>query len=284
MIFERMIAAFDGTDTGLDGLVLSMGLAKAFGSQVVVVYVYDEALAASSPEAARELAQHADAILADARERVSQALAVRFCALPASSPAHGLHELARNEEAGLIVLGSRRLGPRTKAALGAVSESVMRAAPCAVAVAPRGYRSEGGFVPQRIRVGWVPTVEGEQALDMSYRIARATGGSVEVVTTTAATADLEALEAHASGAVEGVITRLGIEVPVEVRASAGPAAEALLSGSGTMDLLVLGSRGHGPPPEMLLGSVSSQVVPEAGCPVMILAAGARNEAARPGSV
>ena len=64
----------------------------------------------------------------------------------------------------LIVLGSRRLGPRTKAALGTVSENVLRAAPCAVAVAPRGYRSRGGFVPQRIAVGWIPTDEGDAAL------------------------------------------------------------------------------------------------------------------------
>ena len=147
-MFERMIVAFDGSDTGLDGLALSTGLAKAFGSQATVVYVYDEELSASSRQAARELAEHAEAVLDGARERVSQALAVRFRALPASSPAQGLHGLARSEEAKLIVLGSRRLGPRTKAALGAVSENIMRAAPCAVAVAPRGYRGEGGFGPQ----------------------------------------------------------------------------------------------------------------------------------------
>jgi nucleotide-binding universal stress UspA family protein len=46
-----------------------------------------------------------------------------------------------------------------------------------------------------------------------------------------------------------------------------------------MDLVVLGSRGYGPPRTMLLGSVSSQVVPEARCPVMILAAQLENEAA-----
>ena len=32
-MFERMIVAFDGTDTGADGLALSMGIAKAFGSR-----------------------------------------------------------------------------------------------------------------------------------------------------------------------------------------------------------------------------------------------------------
>lgn len=278
-MFQRMIVGFDGTDTGLDGLLVSMGLAKAFGSQVTVVYVYDEELSASSPEAARELADHADAVLAGARERVSQGLAVRFCAQPASSPARGLHELARSEQVELIVLGSRRLGPLTKVALGAVSENVMHGAPCAVAVAPRGYRRDGGYVPQRIGVGWIPTGEGEHALDVSCRIARATGGGVEVVTTTSASGTLASLEDRARHAVDEVVAAVGGEVEVAVWAGVGKAAEELVKRSGTMDLVVLGSRGYGPPRTMLMGSVSSQVVPEARCPVMILAARSRDEAA-----
>lgn len=278
-MFERMIVAFDGTDTGLDGLALSMGLAKAFASQVAVVYVYDEELRASSVQAARELNAHADAVLAGARERVSQALAVNFCALPATSPARGLHDLARSERADLIVLGSRRLGPHTKAALGAVSENIMRAAPCTVAVAPRGYHSEGGFVPQRIGVGWIPTKEGEEALAVSCRIARATGGRVDVVTTTSASATVEDLEARARRAVEGVLAALGGEMAVEVHAGVGPAAEELVKRSSDMDLIVLGGRGYGPPRTMLFGSVSSQVIPGAHCPVMILASGSLIEAA-----
>lgn len=274
-MFERMIVAFDGTDTALDGLVLSTGLAKALGSSVTVVYVYDEELSASSREAARELAEHADAVLAGAREHLSQAPAVSFCALAASSPARGLHELARSKQAELIVLGSRRLGPRTKTALGAISEDVLRAAPCAVAVAPRGYHSQGGLVPQRIGVGWIPTEEGERMLEMCCRIARATGGSVEVVTTTSAIGTLPSLEDRARSAVAGVAKALGGKVEITVSAGVGKAAEELIARSRDMDLIVLGSRGYGPPRTMLFGSVSSRVVPEAQCPVMILAAGPR---------
>jgi len=277
-VFGRMIVAFDGTDTGLDGLVLSMGLARALGSQMSVVYVYDKQLSESSKEAARELAKHADEVLAGAREYVSQALAVEFCALPASSPAQGLYDLARSEEAELIVLGSRRLGPRTKAALGAVSEDVVRAAPCAVAIAPRGYRSDGGFVPQKIGVGWVPTDEGERALAVSCRIARATGGSVELVTTTSAIDTVASLDTRARRAVEGVAEMLGGKVQVAVRAVVGEAADELVKRSGKIDLLVLGSRRYGPPRTMLVGSVSSEVVSEALCPVMILATGSAERA------
>jgi nucleotide-binding universal stress UspA family protein len=273
--FENLIVGFDGSDTAWDGLVLSVALAKTFGGRISVVYVYDEELAASSREAARELAQHADAVLAGAREGVSQALEVSFRGLAARSPARGLHELAQTEEGDLIVLGSRHLGPRTRAAMGTVSENVLRAAPCAVAVAPRGYRSGGGFVPQRIAVGWIPTDEGDVALGVACRIARATGGRVDVVTTTSASATVDQLEARARRAVERVLESLGGDIAVEVDARVGKAPEVLLERSGEIDLIVLGSRGYGPPRTMLLGSVSADVVPQAQCPVMILAAGRR---------
>lgn len=191
-MFEKLIVGFDGTDTGIDGLIPSMGLAKAFGSPV------------------------------------------EFRARTASSPARGLHGPVVSDDADLIVLGSRRPGPWTKVAFGGVSENVMRAAPCAVAVAPRGCRNDGGFVPQRVGVGWIPTDEGNHALEVACRIA--------------------------------------LEVAVAVHARVGKAAEELVERSGAMDLIVLGSRGYGPARTMLLGSVSADVVPESRCPTMILAA------------
>lgn len=270
-MFRKVVVGFDGTDTGRDGLALSMGLAKAFGSHVVIAYVYDEELSASSGEAAAELAAHAEAILAGARERVSQALEVEFRGLAAGSPARGLHDLAEGDGADLIVVGSRRLGPRTREALGGVSEDVLRAAPCAVAVAPRGYQVNGGFVPQTIGVGWIPTDEGNHALEVAWRVALATGGSVEVVTTTSAICTVEDLGDRAQQAARAVASRLGGDVPVAIHAQVGKATVELIERSATMDLIVLGSRGYGPPRTMLLGSVSSRVVPEARCPTMILA-------------
>lgn len=63
------------------------------------------------------------------------------------------------------------------------------------------------------------------------------------------------------------------DVEVVVRTGVGKAAEEVENRSGDMGLVVLGSRGSGPARTMLFGRISSQVVPEALCPVMILAAG-----------
>ena len=55
-----------------------------------------------------------------------------------------------------------------------------------------------------------------------------------------------------------------------VRALSGLAAGALIDASGDADLMVVGSRGAGGFASLLMGSVSSQVVHHAACPVVVV--------------
>ncbi len=58
---------------------------------------------------------------------------------------------------------------------------------------------------------------------------------------------------------------------VETRVVRGRPASALLAEANAMqpDLIVVGSRGHGPLATVLLGSVSAEVVDHAPCPVLV---------------
>jgi nucleotide-binding universal stress UspA family protein len=64
------------------------------------------------------------------------------------------------------------------------------------------------------------------------------------------------------------------DVEIEPDVSVGDPADFLIAASEQLDLLICGSRGYGPPRAVLPGGVSSRVVNEARCPVIVLARGA----------
>jgi nucleotide-binding universal stress UspA family protein len=60
----------------------------------------------------------------------------------------------------------------------------------------------------------------------------------------------------------------GIEATGEVTVDFDPRS-VIASASEGLDLLLMGSRGYGPLGRVLLGGVSSKVIREAGCPVLV---------------
>jgi nucleotide-binding universal stress UspA family protein len=81
----------------------------------------------------------------------------------------------------------------------------------------------------------------------------------------------------AEEAVAKVASELGEERPasVTVRAVTGFTAYELIDASQDSDLLVVGSRGGGGFSRLLLGSVTSQVVHHAACPVVVVPTAAK---------
>jgi nucleotide-binding universal stress UspA family protein len=86
------------------------------------------------------------------------------------------------------------------------------------------------------------------------------------------TAELERIRQIAEELTQKVTSQLGGPRPpsVTVRAVAGYPAEELIGASDDADLVVVGSRGAGGFARLLLGSVSSQVVQHAHCPVVVV--------------
>jgi nucleotide-binding universal stress UspA family protein len=81
---------------------------------------------------------------------------------------------------------------------------------------------------------------------------------------------LEAARGHLAG-VRGRATKKGAR-RISVEVAVGDAAEEILSFAkqGQVDLIVLGSRGHGRLVGLLLGSVAQKVVALATCPVAVV--------------
>jgi nucleotide-binding universal stress UspA family protein len=89
---------------------------------------------------------------------------VRTGVLLARSPAQGLRGLAETEAAELVVVGSTHTGHLGRVRPGSTGEHLLMGAPCAVAVAPCGYRTRRARPIERIGVAWEGSGEARAAL------------------------------------------------------------------------------------------------------------------------
>jgi Universal stress protein family len=88
-----------------------------------------------------------------------------------TSVARGLHELAEETGADLVIVGSSRHGKAGQTRLGNVSVALMHGSPCAVGVAPDGYRDRAAEPVSGVLVGYDDSPESKLALDSAYALA-----------------------------------------------------------------------------------------------------------------
>jgi nucleotide-binding universal stress UspA family protein len=170
------------------------------------------------------------------------------------------------------------------------AERVIHGAACPVAVVPEG---RGQAAVETVGAAFAPTPEGHEALRAAAALAGAFGARLRVV---------EALDPKHAGHNEGMlagrhhdhtaaddaavrqtmesedtlkraIAELPAGIEVETDELFQEPAHALVAASGSLDLLVMGSRGRGPIKSIVLGSVSRHVVGAATCPVLVLPRG-----------
>jgi nucleotide-binding universal stress UspA family protein len=205
------------------------------------------------------------------------------CVVGAGSPAEGLHLLAEQREAAILVVGVTHRGAFGRIAPGSVGERLLNGAPCPVAAVPAGHV----FGPIRtVAVASAGTPESGAALRFAAELARGAGArlvamsvSEPLVAFTGAGTVLvpgfegdklaERLEQDARAAVDGL--RGDLDVEAEVRMLVGaPGSAPVAACSDGIDVLVTGSRGYGPARSVLTGTVSRHLVDHAPCPIVVV--------------
>ena len=91
-------------------------------------------------------------------------------AIASTSVGRGLHELAEQSGADLLVVGSSRRGLAGRALLGDDTHAALNGGACAVAVAPTGYGSSAAVI-REIGVGYDASPESERALELARELA-----------------------------------------------------------------------------------------------------------------
>lgn len=128
----------------------------------------------------------------------------------------------------------------------------------------------------KILVGYVPTPEGEAAVDAAAAEANLRGGSVVLVNTSRGDAAVDERYANESelAAAEARLRAAGVEVSVRQSVAARDIPDALLATAAEegADLIVIGLRRRTPIGKFILGSTAQRVLIEADIPVLAVKA------------
>jgi nucleotide-binding universal stress UspA family protein len=173
-----------------------------------------------------------------AQELLREGVGADFRMLSGASTPAALHRAAESSDAGLLVAGSTSRGRVTQESGGSTAERLLRGAPCPVAVVPFDWDEGRGL--KTIGVAAEDTAEGRGALPAADAFAAHTGAQLRVL--------------HIGG-----------------DASIDDAADALIDGSRSVDLLVCGSYSHELRRAVILGGVARRVIAAAHCPAIVLA-------------
>jgi nucleotide-binding universal stress UspA family protein len=279
-MYRKILVGYDDSDQAKDALALGKQLADATGAELVVggVFQFDPLWGGFDPHF-----READVEFARQIEEAAKAAGAEPEAFPSSSPARGLHELAEEIGADLVLVGSAHHGRLGQVLAGNVGVALLHGSPCAVGVAPRGYQKHAGKDIGAIAMGFDGSAESGLALMAACELATATGAKLKLVSVAeppvigigrAAMEGWHTLKEAIEDQTREQLAEARHTVPdgVEVEATlvSGHPVDALVNVAGTPGtLLVVGSRAYGPLRRVLLGSVSWNLVRSAPCPLIV---------------
>lgn len=274
-MFKNVVVGVDGKPMGRDAVALAGALAQADG-KVTLVNVHSgelHPLHAVTPGFLEEEQKASHQLLEAEREHAG--IEADLVSIVAPSPGGGLHRQAEEMGADLIVVGSCSRGLLGRAMLGDDARAALNGAPCAVAIAARGY-SEHPLPIGKVGVAYNASEEAQAALEAARGIASERHGVVNVrEIVSIPTYAFTGLVPPAFGETVDLMLREANErlaelEGVEARAVYGLPGEELAEFGDEVDLLVVGSRSYGPVKRLVLGSTSDYLERHARCSLLVL--------------
>ncbi len=292
----KIAVAHDAGPGGDDALQLALLIARPGDALIAAIVVpYPPGTLGDPP---LELLEHAETwqrlsesrLQAGRRALAERAMpkladyAARALVTLRDSAAAGLTELCDAERPDILTIGSSPRGGIGRLLLGSTGERVVHGASLPVGVAPVGFgRSPRSL--RRIVVGFDGRDESVRGLELACELARRHSASLELVAVVEPHLTEREVATQAFDVLSGAglrdrraeeLRRLADAVltgraqRATVTIEHGEPLERLLSAAEQgADLLVVGSRGHGPLARVLLGRVSAALVREAPCPVLL---------------
>lgn len=287
-MYSRIIIGYDDSNESRDAVELGKLIRRATGAEMVLVGItpYRPSSIMSSADVARQIREAGQAF-SRRLDHAAEDIGATTKLLPSTSAQRGLHDAAEDLDADLLVVGSAPDTPTGKVHASRIALHLLQGAPCAVAVAPSGFRDEDQAV-ESIAVGVDGSAEATLAVEAAGQLAAALGAGLRLITAIGSPMTGAAdpagwgfgiynipgtSEEVAEGRLQDALTHVPNGVTAETAVLRGDAAACLAEASAEANLLFVGSRGYGPLRRLLLGSVSSEVVRNAACPVVAVPRG-----------
>jgi nucleotide-binding universal stress UspA family protein len=275
-MFKNVLVGVDGRPEGRDAIALARLLADPT-ARLALALVRDG-------DTAEDIADSEELL---ERERSAAGLDAELVGVVSPSPGRGLHEQAQRQGTDLLVVGSCSRGAFGRAMLGDDTRAALNGAPCAVAIASRGY-AEHQTAISNLGVAYNGSPESTTALAMAQDLAAPTKARVhalEVVSLPPAA--YGGLAAPTIGFIDETVKeasdRMKKLADVDGRAVYGIAGEELAAFGDELDLLVVGSRGYGPLRRLVSGTTSNYLERHARCSLLVLPRPDTEQASNPGS-
>jgi nucleotide-binding universal stress UspA family protein len=275
-VFDKVIVGVDGRDGGRDAIALARRLG-APDSAVAFAHVYGmPTLGGRAGVIALQLQMEtAERLLADEAVRASSA--AELVAIHDPSVARGLHGLAAQRGIDLLVLGSCHRGLLGRTLLGDDARRVLGRAPCAVAIAPRGYGATGSR-PGLTQIGVGCDVSSPSGRTM--RVAHALAARHHATIKALSVVSLQRIPYGepvpqqwpqiAGQLVVDELHRISDLEGVEGDAAYGHPGEMLAEFSADLDLLIVGSRSRGALGRRQHGGTPNYLARHARCPLLVV--------------
>jgi nucleotide-binding universal stress UspA family protein len=292
-----LTVAYTPDERGKTALHLASMLARSLGDELVICSVipapWVPGMARIDAEYRQELDEIADHALKLARKSLPGDVSARFERHSARSAPTGLLEVAKQHEAYMIVVGTSSAGVFGHIGLGSVTNRLLHTSPVAIALAPRGFRSQPGAKVKRVTAAYDGSANAESLLLAAARVAALVGASLRIASfavwsrpayTTRLGTDSEDLvlqewitdlEKSAHAALGQVEELAKAPRQVETVVGQGDGWEEAIDDIGwdDDDVLVVGSSAVGPIAQVFLGSRGAKILRSSPVPVVVVPRG-----------
>jgi nucleotide-binding universal stress UspA family protein len=289
----RILVGFDGTESGLDAVTLGRRLAEAAHGGLILAYIAPLSVSflpalQEDPVVARTLREAAQDVLRQAAPALAGFDAWEPCNHATLPPARGLHELADEMDADVIVVGSTHRHGLGRIVPGTTAEKLLHGSRHPVVVAPAGWRESSAGPFSVIGAGFNGSPESLSAMSAASALAHLTGASLRAIAAferPSPANPIFAVTSHGYGEIVGDLHEMlaarleeaaaalppGIDVHVEV--IDGDPADVLAAESAQLDLLAVGSRGYGALRSVMPGSHTGELLWRSRCPLLVVPRG-----------